>query len=117
VAARVFVQDGKLNLIVQDARLDFKYRYLMTNQMPVVQYGSRAKPGAVVLKAAGAELPRPDWVVLPLATTSAAQPEPAAATPALSVEDRLTGLKRFREQNLITEEEYTRKKAEILKDY
>jgi hypothetical protein len=33
------------------------------------------------------------------------------------VEERLLGLKRFREQNLITEEEYKQKKQELLKEY
>ena len=139
VTARVFVQDGMLNVIVHDTRLDYRNEYNLENRMPTFEYGSRARQGPVVLKAA--QTHRADWVVLPLEGAPAAAPGPAspappsqaptshaappvvvlpapppAATPA-SVEEKLKGLKRLREQNLITEEEYVRTKQELLKDY
>jgi len=50
------------------------------------------------------------------AAAAAAAPSPAApaANPAPSIEERLLRLKRLREQDLITEEEYKRKRSEIL---
>jgi len=143
VTARVFVRDGRLNVIVHDTRLDYRNEYNLENRMPTFEYGSRARQGSVVLKASQAH--RADWVVLPLEGVPAAAPGPAspappgqaparqaapqvvvlpaapAATPSTappaSVEEKLKGLKRLREQNLITEEEYARTKQELLKDY
>jgi hypothetical protein len=122
VTARVFVRDGRLNLIVHDARLEFVRLYYAEFKEPKFEYGSRASAGTVVLKAAGAELRRPDWVVLPLVAAAPvvnAQPlvplpaQPAATPP--SLEQRLRDLKHLREQNLITEEDYAKKKEELLK--
>ncbi|NTV75495.1 MAG: SHOCT domain-containing protein, partial [Holophaga sp.] len=135
VTARVFATGGRLNLIVHDTRLDFVYAYNLDNRLPPFEYGSRDKAGAAVLKAPGAEARRADWLVLPLA---AAKPAPAPEVPAVapapapkaaepvakapaavpaSIEERLRGLKRFREQDLITEAEYARQKEELLKEY
>ncbi len=122
VTARVFATGGRLNLIVHDTRLDFVYAYNLDNRLPSFDYGSRTRPGSAVLKAPGAESPRADWLVLSLADAAprlaAAAPAPKAAAPVpASVEERLRGLKRFREQDLITEDEYTRQKQELLKEY
>jgi hypothetical protein len=123
VTARVFVQAGKLNIIVHDARLEFVRQYYLEFRMPKFEYGSRTAAGTVVLKGAGVELRRPDWAVLPLVAATPVitpQPEvplpaPASAPPAPSLESRLRDLKYLREQNLITEEEYAKKKEELLK--
>ena len=143
MTARVFCRDGNLNLIVHDTRLDFMRVYFMDFRMPDFQYGSRAQAGGAVLHAAGAEARRPDWLVLPLGTALRAAeapiaappvaqppapapaaitaPTPAAAPPPVastaSLEDRLRALKRLRDQGLISEADYTRKKQELLKDY
>ena len=59
--------------------------------------------------------PAPGPVAVPVPV---AEPAPAAKpAPSASVEERLMGLKRSREQNLITEEEYKQKKQELLKEY
>ncbi|WP_306599206.1 SHOCT domain-containing protein [Geothrix sp. 21YS21S-2] len=137
VTARVFATGGRLNLIVHDTRLDFVYAYNLDNKLPPFDYGYRDKAGAAVLKAPGAEARRADWLVLPLAAP-AEKPVPVAATPAAapapapraaepvakapaavpaSIEERLRGLKRFREQDLITEAEYAKQKQELLKEY
>jgi len=126
VAARAFVADGGLNLIVHDARKDYLFQYYANYQVPDLQYGSRTRAAKVELKAPGAVSPRPDWVILSLAgappapahapvPVAASVPPPAPST--ASVEERLTGLKRFRDLGLITEEEYAKKKEEILKSY
>lgn len=136
VTARLFARDGQLNLIVHDTRLDFVEVYFHTFIMPAFNHGSRARPGAAVLKAAGAASLRPDWISLPLAAPAAAAapapipvlasvpaaPNPvaapaAAAKPALpaNLEDRLRELKRLRDLDLITADEYAKKKAELLK--
>jgi hypothetical protein len=116
VTARLFVQGGSLQVIVNDARYEFMNNYI----------GSRVPA------------PRPDWLALPLVATAAPAPAatvlPAAAAPAVpapaaaaapplrprdpgfadEVEQRLTTLKRLRERGLITEEEYQQKRKEIL---
>jgi len=136
VTARVFAREGRLNLIVQDTRLDFVEIYFHTFIMPTFKHGSRTSAGSAVLKAAGAESPRPDWIALPLAAPAAAAPVPVLAAPApkavaavppaapaaarpapaAGLEERLRELKRLRDLDLITAEEYARKKQELLKD-
>jgi len=156
VTARAFVKDGRLHLIVGDARLEYVLSYQLTFQMPDFPLGSRGKASKVVLRAPNAENLRPDWVALPLgvergpataepapppAATKGPAPTPAAAPalaappvpppaakaapvptvqapakPARSAEERLQELKRLREKDLITEEEYRKRKEEILKE-
>jgi hypothetical protein len=140
VTARIFVRAGRLNIIVHDARLDYMPAYSYAHTLPDFQFGSRTRAGAVALKAEGAEQRRGDWLALPLAaappapaqTTLALPPGPAAppslaasaaapaerpATEAASVEQRLRDLKRFREQDLITEAEYVKQKQELLQEF
>jgi hypothetical protein len=127
VAATAFVTDSKLNVIVRDPRLEvLYYPTLSDNRMPKIDFGSRTKAGQVVLKAPGAEVRRADWLVLPLAAAPpfaavspadtaplpAAQPAPRSSA---AIEEHLRDLKRFREQGLITEEEYAKEKQELLK--
>ncbi len=141
VTARVFAREGRLNLIVQDTRLDFVEIYFHTFIMPTFKHGSRSVAGTAILKAAGAESLRPDWIALPLAAPAAAVPAPipvlaapapkaapaaaavppaapaaAKSAPAAGLEERLRELKRLRDLDLITAEEYARKKQELLKD-
>ena len=121
VAARVFVQEGRLNLIVHEARQDVVFLYGLETRMPVIEYGSRTRtrPSGVVLRAAGAEARRPDWIVLPLAAPKPLAAAPAAPppqrTPAASLEERLRNLKRLLDQDLISREDYEKKKQELLK--
>lgn len=122
VTARAFVLDGKLDLIVHDARMDFLEAYNVVGQQPNFDYGTRARPSGVVLQVSGGEVRRPDWVVLPLPAAPAAgapaplPPPPSAAAPP-SLADRLRGLKEARDQNLLTEEEYKQKREDLLKAY
>jgi len=144
VTARLFARDGKLDLIVHDARLDCVSPYNVVLGMPKFEYGSRTTASRVVLKAAGAEARRADWLVLTVGASAQAPPppvaalpppppsstaQPAVAAPLLpapsaaqppvaapgSLEERLRTLKHLREQNLITEEEYAKRKQELLK--
>lgn len=84
VTARLFVQGGALNLIVNDARRDFVNAYIGSRIAPQFDFGSRAKAGEAVLQSAVAPNKRADWVALPLAAaaTPAAAPIGAPATPA-----------------------------------
>jgi hypothetical protein len=129
---RLFVREGALNLIVHDARLDFVDRFRARETLPVFQYGSRKTAGSVVLECPGIALLRPDWLQIPLdklqavpKAAAAPAPEnaalaapPATKAPATGVyeeqERRLRALKHLRDENLITEEEYQRKRKEIL---
>lgn len=126
VGARLFVQGGRLQLIVHDARLPGS-NINGVGTAPSVTYGSRKSPGGVRLSAPGAEQSRPDWVALSLADAAAApraeSQAPAAArpyappappAPPANAEERLTTLKRLHEKGLITDEEYQQKRREIL---
>lgn len=138
VTARLFVTDAGLNVIVHDARLDFYHAYRATKVLPAFQYGSRRAAGPVALTTTQGQAVRSDWLVFPLqaspaavtapvgaaaapAATAATLPAPANAAPARrddrfyeEQEQRLRGLQRLRDQNLITEEEFQRKRREIL---
>ena len=136
VTARVFVVDGRLNLLVHDARRDVAFAYNLDFQPPKFEFGSRTKASSVTLKAEGAERRRPDWLVLPLpapapqalpvpapvpppaVTVPPAPPQPVSAPAAQSptLEQRLVRLKQLREQNLITEDDYTKRKQELLRE-
>jgi len=141
VTARMFVQDGRLNVIVHDTRLDFLDRYYAEFKMPEFRFGSRAAASAARLRAAGGEARRPDWVVLPLVGAAEAvpvaapvaavpvvatvpvkapvvvPPAPVQAAPEQSLETRLRDLKRRRDQKLITEAEYAKAKQDLLKEF
>ena len=136
VTARLFVQSGNLQLIVNDARYEFMNRAIGTRQQPVFTYGSRARAGTAVLRSDAATAVRPDWLAMSMAGTPAAAAAlpavgagpavgsgtgpaaPAAAAPVAApsndIEQRLTVLKRLREKGLISEEEYVQKRKEIL---
>jgi hypothetical protein len=124
LTARLFVANDKLQLIVHDARLDYHTRWRASGVRPEFRFGSRAAAGPAAL-AAASEQPRPDWVALPLTPRTNAAPAgapasaaaPAQAQPAAptDTESRLRMLKRLRDENLITEDEYRQKRAEILK--
>lgn len=94
LTARLFVQDGALNLIVHDARLAFMDRYLEDDVMPTFTYGMRKTTSATLLQAPQAKRLRPDWLAFPLVTvpTQVVAPAPVpvlapapvpAPTPAL----------------------------------
>jgi hypothetical protein len=138
VTARVFVADGKLNLLIHDARRDVAFAYNIDFQMPTFEFGSRTKVSAVALRAEGAEARRPDWLVLPLpapeppVTAASTPPQPVVAprpapptpvvpappapAPSPTLESRLLRLKQLREQNLITEDEFAKRKQELLRE-
>lgn len=137
VTARLFVTDAGLNMIVHDARLDFYHAYRATKVLPAFQYGSRRAAGGAALSSTQGQAVRSDWLVFPLQASvpavtvpagvgaapaaAATLPTPASAAPARrddrfyeEQEQRLRGLQRLRDQNLITEEEFQRKRREIL---
>lgn len=140
LTARLFVQEGNLNLLVHDTRLDFLDRYRGMQVLPEFNYGSRSTASAVKLVSPGGLLHRPDWLLIPLdgLVKPSAVPPPAQVAPAPSApaamppvaspaapktrdaaffeeqEKRLRALKRMRDENLITEAEYQQKRNEIL---
>lgn len=139
ITARLFVQGEpgqgeKLQLIVHDARLEFYDQYRGTNIAPRFVFGSRSSAGTAALRSAGASNTRADWLALPLQAAAVAPAVPAAMTPAPlaapvaapsprkpldaagaeEIERRLETLKRLREKNLISEEEYQLKRRDIL---
>jgi hypothetical protein len=156
ITARLFFQDGNLQLIVHDARFDFYDVYRGTHVQPQFTYGTRGAAGAAHLQSASAANRRDDWLSIPMqplsATSgptsvppnvsaisssgssserlpqSAAAPnaQPPAASPAAprrpfdagaadDIERRLETLKRLREKNLITEDEYQQKRKDLLR--
>lgn len=143
VTARLFVQGGALQFIAHDTRLDFVHAYRGSRIVPDFVFGSRTEQSKAVLKTSVGSQPRADWVAFRLGAPAAAAPAPAtapaapvaapAAAPAATSpaapapaaggrdarffeeqEQRLRTLKRLRDQNLITEEEYQQKRREIL---
>jgi len=141
VTVRLFVQGGRLQFIVHDARLEFYDTYRGTHTAPRFTYGARKAAGGVTVQSATATSARADWLAIPLQGTAPANaapapaalaPAPAALAPAPAVtappparkaldaaaaediERRLETLKRLRDKSLITEDEYQQKRKEIL---
>ena len=80
LTARLFAQNGTLQLIVHDARLDYYNRYLGSKVMPTFTFGSRDKPGGAVLVGATAANQRKDWVsISAVAPAAIGSPNPAPA--------------------------------------
>ena len=142
VTARLFVQDGSLQFIVRDARLQFVKDYINSRNAPKFSYGSRAAASTATLTNSAATSRRADWLALglalpgaaPVAVPAATQATPAAAAPApkttampspaaaavpeplqTEAEHRLATLKRLRDRGLISEEEFQEKRKEVLK--
>lgn len=127
VTARLFVVDGRLNIIVHDARLDFYDAARGTGVSPSFTVGSRKSPGSMPILSAGATSVRADWlalsaaaapapvVALPQPVPAPAAPQAAVAEPAPDAEQRLVTLKRLFDKGLITEAEYKQKRQEVLK--
>lgn len=140
-AGRVFYREGKLNIIFGE--IHGKYWATADRRLYPLAPGSRFKATEHVWMLigqpdqefhSGQDGQRTDWVVLDLASMEAraAMGEKAAqakgsggsgggqAQPQLSaektVEERLTILNELKNKKLITEEEYQKKRADILKD-
>ncbi len=144
VTARLFATSEGLNVLVDDTRFSFMADYINTRVEPRFTYGTRAKSSSAVLRGEGIVSKRADWVLLPMAGVAGASvagaggvmqlparapgpatavvtpPAPAAVAPGSAaaigdeVEQRLITLKRLRDKNLITEEEYQHKRREVL---
>lgn len=138
-SARLFMADGRLQIIVQEARADVYGIFRGTKVLPTLKFGSRnADSGQSVRGPAGSQR-RGDWLALDLrsvvvrpvvmADPNSAVPAamaPAAAAPAPAApavrdnaffeqqELRLKTLKRLRDQGLITEQEYEEKRRAIV---
>jgi hypothetical protein len=78
ITARLFVQDGNLNVIVHDVRRDFVDAYIGTKITPTFEFGARAKQSKVSVQSTSAAAKRDDWLAIPIA---AAVPAPAVPTP------------------------------------
>lgn len=136
-SGRVFYRDGKLNIIFGD--IHGKYWANADRRLYPLAPGSRFKPGTHVWRVlsqpdqefyAGPEGVRSDWIVLDLASMEAraALGEKAAAqSPGMtggqpfygaqkSIEERLVILNDLKNKKMITEEEYEKKRLDILKD-
>ena len=124
ITARIFCLEGRLQFIVNQTRMEYAGPALAEAVPPMPAYGSRLTPGQATLRAPGALSPRPDWLAFSL-EAAAPQPAPApilavapapAAAPEHKGEDRLRNLKYLRDQNLITEQEYEKKRLQVLED-
>jgi len=119
VAARLFLKDGALNLIVQDTRLEVLGHYDPDSSGASIDYGSRTRTSKVVLTCPGALSRRGDWLVFTLEQPPAPPAPPVAAAPKADghpvQEERLRALQHLLDEKLITEKEYKVKRAEIIK--
>lgn len=84
ITARFFIKDGRLNLILHDARNAFYDRYLGTRVTPEFKYGSRTLAGAVEIDCAGAEKVRRDWLTFPVILQAPAPVSKAMAPAAMA---------------------------------
>jgi hypothetical protein len=91
VTARLFVQDGGLQFVVRDTRLEFVKEYISSRNAPKFSYGSRALASKATISHSGATSRRADWLALGLtlpgaapAAATVAQPAPATAVPPAS---------------------------------
>jgi hypothetical protein len=75
VTARLFVQGGRLQLIVNDTRYAFMDDLLGGRIQPRFTYGSRTRGSGAAIHGRTAEQKRSDWLALP---TTGAAPAPAA---------------------------------------
>ena len=130
VTALLFLQGGRLNLIVHDDRFEFYGKWLQDrDKAPRFEFGSRARAGSAQLRSPEGTSIRPDWVTLPLAPVAvvpADAPIASSATPAPAAlptrdaafyeqqQQRLRGLQGMRDAHAISEEEYQQKRKEIL---
>jgi len=145
VTARLFVQDGGLQIIVRDTRASFVKEYINSRAPLKFSYGSRASASGATLVDSSATSRRGDWLALGLSLpgaapavvaapvvgatagavggvpTSPTTAAPAAMPPVVleplqtEVEHRLATLKRLRDRGLISEEEFQEKRKEVLK--
>ncbi|GAA4033268.1 hypothetical protein [Actimicrobium antarcticum] len=126
-SGRAFLDKDGLNIVMGETHVDFVGRYRATRLPRTFRFASRSAASAVVLAADGMRHPRSDWAVLPVAAGTVlapALPAPLMAAPATrddryyaAQEERLKSLKRLRTQDLITEQEYQAKRADILKEW
>ncbi|NNM63511.1 MAG: SHOCT domain-containing protein [Burkholderiales bacterium] len=142
VTGRMFVHDGKLDLIVHDARDNFYDQYRGSMQKPVFHYGSRSDAGKVQLSSPLGSNKRTDWLQIALAqiqapnavatpNAAAAPNAPSPAAPGVApqpsenyprnspegIEHRLAVLKDAYQRGLITKQEYDEKRAELVKAF
>lgn len=83
VTARLFVQSGSVQFIVNDARYEFYDKMRGSNRPPEFTFGSRARTGNAVLRAEGLSSVRADWLAVPLAGAApVAAPGATQAAPA-----------------------------------
>lgn len=91
VTARLFVVDGRLNLIVHDGRVDFYDAARGSGLAPHFTVGSRTAEGTSPVQSPSATNKRADWLVLSLASAPPAAAAiapvapPAPPTPAAAV--------------------------------
>jgi hypothetical protein len=143
LTARLFVKEGRLNLIVHDTRNAFYDRYLGTKKLPDFKFGSRTEPSPVDVDCSGAEKVRGDWLTFPVIlynpkpavaamVPAAAVPSAAPAPPAVTVplpesapqardeayyaqqQVRLRAITRLHDEKLISDAEFNEKRKEIL---
>ncbi len=128
-SGRAFIDQQGLNIVFGEARVEFIGRYRATRMRRAFDFGSRTVASPVRLADDGMRHVRSDWVVVPLAANGGSTTLMAPALPAQLIatpvvqdekyyavqEERLKSLKRLRTQDLISEQEYQAKRAEILK--
>jgi hypothetical protein len=117
VTARLFLKDGALNIIVQEARMEI-LGYPPQSDWSRFEYGSRNHASKVALQSPTAQARRGDWlsfVLEPAPAPALVEPPKPAAPVHPEQEERLRALKHLLDEKLITDKEYKAKRAEIIK--
>jgi hypothetical protein len=136
ITARLFWQDGALQIICHDARAPFYAQ--VPDDGAQAGFGSRDSASQVRIQCPGATRKRSDWLAVPMGVTApapvaapVATPAPVAApvaTPApvaapapardndeyAQQEERLRWLKHLHDDKLITDQEFQKKRTEIM---
>jgi hypothetical protein len=84
VTARLFVVDGRLNLIVHDPRVDFYDAARGSGMAPHFTVGSRTSQGTAPVQSPSAANKRGDWLVLAAVSAPPAAVVPVMQTPAMA---------------------------------
>lgn len=122
---RVFVSDGKLNIIFGDIQEYYEGQWLRAKLLPKFKAASRKQAvlqGREVVNTTNAKLASParkDWVQISLTAVPAsaarrADGGPAAAPAPASASDRLLKLKDLHDKGLITNDEFEAKRKQII---
>ncbi|WP_341677287.1 SHOCT domain-containing protein [Niveibacterium sp. SC-1] len=124
---RLFYADGRINVLLGMALKDVTAQHQAAGQLdgPSLEFGGRDKATKHVqlsgVTTGDVQIVRNDWIAVtapatPIAAGAIAAAPAVAADPATTQENRFAALQRLKDQGLITDAEFQKKRAELLKE-